>query len=101
MVLALFTCRDVMMDEIDINTNVYKKENLDISYSITDKKILNGILHYKLISKTSQEIFLSEFAIRDNFVSEDKMCKQSKNSVSRLFAKLINNGYKTGKPNEK
>ena len=57
--------------------------------------ILNGILHYKLKSETSQEIFLSEFAIRDNFVSEHKMCEQSKNSVSRLFTKIINkiNGY--------
>ena len=33
------------MIEIDIDTKVYKKENLDISYSITDKKYLNGILH--------------------------------------------------------
>jgi hypothetical protein len=89
------------MIEIDIDTKVYKKENLDISYSITDKKYLNGILHYKLKSITSQEIFLSEFAIRDNFVSEDKMCEQTKNSVSRLFTKIINKGYKTGNPNEK
>ena len=89
------------MVEIDIDTKVYKKENLDISYSISGKKLLNGILHYKLKSETSQEIFLSEFAIRDNFVSEDKMSEQSKNSVSRLFTKLINNGYKTGKSNEK
>jgi hypothetical protein len=87
--------------EIDLDTKVFKKENLDISFSITGKKFLNGILHYKLKSETSQEIYLSEFAIRDNFVSEDKMCEQSKNSVSRLFTKIINNGYKTGKPNEK
>ena len=89
------------MVEIDLDTKVFKKENLDISYSITGKKFLNGILHYKLKSETSQEIYLSEFAIRDNFVSEDKMCEQSKNSVSRLFTKIINNGYKTGKSNEK
>ena len=89
------------MEEIDIDTKVYKKENLDISYSITDKKLLNGILHYKLKSITSQEIFLSEFAMRDNFISEDKMCEQTKNSVSRLFTKIINKGYKTGNPNEK
>ena len=89
------------MVEIDLDTKLFKKENLDISFSITGKKFLNGILHYKLKSETSQEIYLSEFAIRDNFVSEDKMCEQSKNSVSRLFTKIINNGYKTGKPNEK
>ena len=89
------------MIEIDINTKVYKKENLDISYSITGKKYLNGILHYKLKSETSQEIFLSKFAIRDNFVSEHKMCEQSMSSVSRLFTKIINKGYKTGNPNDK
>ena len=89
------------MVEIDLDTKVFKKENLDISYSITGKKFLNGILHYKLKSETSQEIYLSEFAVRDNFVSEDKMCEQSKNSVSRLFTKIINKGYKTGKANEK
>jgi hypothetical protein len=89
------------MIEIDLNTKVYKKENLDISYHITAKKHLNGILHYKLKSETSQEIFLSEFAIRENFVSENKMCEQTKNSVSRLFTKIINKGYKTGNSNEK
>jgi len=89
------------MIEIDIDTKVYKKENLDIGYSIIGKKHLNGILHYKLKSETSQEILLSEFAIRDNFVSDCKMCEQSKNSVSILFTKLINKDYKTGNPNEK
>ena len=92
---------ELKLVEIDLDTKVFKKENLDISYSITSKKFLNGILHYKLKSETSQEIYLSEFAVRDNFVSEDKMCEQSKNSVSRLFTKIINNGYKTGKSNEK
>ena len=62
---------------VDIDTKVYKKENLDIGYSIIGKKHLNGILHYKLKSETSQEIFLSEFAVRDNFVSEHKKSEQS------------------------
>ena len=86
---------------LDLQTKIYRKDNLDLVYLITEKKYLNGILHYKLKSENSAEIFLSEFAIRDNFVSEHKMCEQSKNSVSRLFTKIINKGYKTGNSNEK
>ena len=89
------------MIEIDIDTKMYKKENLRLSYSITGKKHLNGIIHYKLKSETSKEIILSETAIKDNFVSEHNMCEQSKNFVSRLFTKIINKCYKKGNPNEK
>ena len=89
------------MAEIDLDTKIYKKDNLDIFYFITGKKLLNGILHYKIKSENSEEIFLSEFAINDRFITESKHCEQPKNSVSRLFTKLINKGYTTGKPNEK
>ena len=81
-----------MIEILDINSKIFRKDNLDLVYFITEKKTLNGILHYKFKSENSDEIFLSEFAIRDNFISEDKICEQSKNSVSRLFTKLINNG---------
>ena len=65
-------------------------------------KYLNGILHYRLKSENSEEIFLSEFAIKDRYISESQNDRQTKpKSVSRLFAKLINNGYKIGKSNEK
>ena len=89
------------MAEIDLDTKIYKKDNLDISYFITGKKLLNGILHYKIKSEHSEEIFLSEFAINDRFITEAKHCEQPTNSVSRLFTKIISKGYTTGKPNEK
>jgi hypothetical protein len=57
-------------------------------------------LHYKLKSENSGEIFLSEFAINDRFITEAKHCKKPHNSVSRLFTKIINKGYTIGKSNE-
>ena len=89
------------MAEIDINTKIYRKDNLDIVYSIIGKKQLNGILHYRLKSENSEEIFLSEYAVNDRFVTEAKYCEQPKNPVSRLFTKIIKNGYIIGKSNEK
>ena len=88
------------MSELEVNTRVFKKENLDIVYPITGKKLLNGILHYQLKSENSGEIFLSEFAINDRFITESKHCEKSNNSVSRLFTKIINKGYTAGKSNE-
>ena len=44
------------MAEIEINTKIYKKDNLDITFFISGKKLLNGILHYKLKSQNSEEI---------------------------------------------
>ena len=89
------------MAEIEIDTKIFKKDNLDIFYFITGKKLLNGILHYKIKSENSEEIFLSEYAINDRFITEAKYCKKPTSSVSRLFTKIINKGYTTGKPNEK
>ena len=48
------------MAEIEINTRIFKKDNLDITFSISGKKLLNGILHYRLKSQNSEEIYLSE-----------------------------------------
>ncbi|MDA9113899.1 hypothetical protein OAU49_00480 [Alphaproteobacteria bacterium] len=90
-----------MVAEYELDSKIFKKENLDICYFITGKKLLNGILHYKLNSGSSQEIYLSVFALRENFVSENKMCEQSNKSVSRLFTRIISKGYQTGKSNEK
>ena len=89
------------MADIELNTKIYRKDNLDIVYSITGKKHLNGILHYKLKSENSEEIFLSEHAVNDRFVTEGRHCADTKNSVSRLFTKIIKNGYIIGKSNEK
>ena len=89
------------MAEIELNTKIFRKDNLDIVYSITGKKFLNGILHYKLKTENSEEIFLSEHAVNDRFVTEAKYCAQPKNTDSRLFTKIISNGYIIGKSNEK
>ena len=98
--IVKFLRRIFTMAEIELNTKIFKKDNLDIVYSITGKKLLNGILHYKLKSENSEEIYLSEFAINDRFITQSKHCEQPKNSVSRLFTKIINKGYTTGKSNE-
>ena len=91
-----------MDNELELNSKIYKKDNLDLAYLITEKKILNGILHYKLKSSNSEETILSEFAIKDRFVCELKETnKQGKQSVSRLFLKLIKKGYMTGNSNDK
>ena len=89
-----------MIKILEINSKIFRKDNLDLVYFITEKKTLNGILHYKFKSENSDEIFLSEFAIRDRYMSESESeaenCKQSK-FVSRLFTNLIKKGYKIGK----
>ena len=89
------------MAEIELNTKIYKKDNLDITFFISGKKILNGILHYKLRSQNNEEIYLSEFAVTDRFVLESKFCEQKEKPVSRLFSKIIQKGYIIGKSNEK
>ena len=87
---------------LELNSKIYRKDNLDLAYLITEKKILNGILHYKLKSSNSEETILSEFAIKDRFVCEFKETnKLGKQSVSRLFLKLIKKGYMTGNSNDK
>ena len=87
---------------LELNTKIFRKDNLDLVYLITEKKILNGILHYKLKSSNSEETILSEFAIKDRFVSELKETDNlSKKTVSRLFLKLIKKGYMKGNQNDK
>ena len=87
---------------LELNSKLFRKDNLDLVYLITEKKILNGILHYKLKSSNSEETLLSEFAIKDRFVSELKETDNlSKKTVSRLFLKLIKKGYMTGNSNDK
>ena len=91
-----------MVEALELNSKIFRKDNLDLVYLITEKKILNGILHYKLKSSNSEETILSEFAINDRFVSEIKETdKLSKKTVSRLFLKLIKKGYMTGNSNDK
>jgi len=40
---------------LELNSKIYRKDNLDLVYLITEKKILNGILHYKLKSPTPKK----------------------------------------------
>ena len=37
--------------EIDIGLSIYNKENKDLTYTIIDKKEMNGILHYLIESR--------------------------------------------------
>ena len=48
MVFKFLLGKDLILAEIELNTKIFKKDNLDIAYSITGKKLLNGILHYKI-----------------------------------------------------
>ena len=78
------------MDEvISLNTKIFRKDNLNLIYLGTEKKILNGILHYKLKSEISDDVFLSEFAIKDRFISESRTAELKTTFFSRLFSKLI------------
>ena len=99
--MVCFPNAGVWMTEFELDTKIYKKDNLDIIFYISGKKILNGILHYKLKSQNNEEIYLSEFAVKDNFITETKFCEQKEKPVSRLFSKIIKKGYIIGKSNEK
>ena len=82
------------MDEtISLNTKIFRKDNLNLVYLVTEKKILNGILHYKLKSERSDDIFLSKFAIKDYYISEFKTDQLKTTYFSRLFSKLIKKLY--------
>ena len=57
--------------EIDIGLSIYNKENKDLTYTIVDKKEMNGILHYLIESRSrtnTGSIYLSEFAIKERFI---------------------------------
>ena len=56
--------------EIDIGLSIYNKENNDLTYTIVDKKEMNGILHYLIESRaraSTGSIYLSEYAIKERF----------------------------------
>ena len=50
---------------------------------------MNGILHYKLKSQNNEEIYLSEFAVKDRFITESKFCEQKDKPVSGFLVKLL------------
>ena len=82
-----------LKQEIDIGLSIYNKENKDLTYTIVDKKEMNGILHYLIESRSiasSGSIYLSEFAIKERFniLKESDLNVETKPSVSNLYSKI-------------
>ena len=80
-----------MDKDYQIDSILCNKENRDLIYSITGKKILNGILHYQLESGSGQ-IYLSEFALKERFlhIDQNNLNKIKKPPVSSLYTKITN-----------
>ena len=79
--------------EVDIGIIISNKENNDLTYTIVDKKVMNGILHYLIESRSktnSGSIYLSEFAIKERFniLRESDLIVETKPSVSNLYSKI-------------
>jgi len=79
--------------EIDIGTTISNNENNDLTYTIVDKKEMNGILHYLIESRSrvnSGSIYLSEYAIKERFniLKESDLIVETKPSVSNLYSKI-------------
>ena len=79
--------------EIDIGSTISNKENNDLTYTIVDKKEMNGILHYLIESRSrvnSGSIYLSEYAIKERFniLKESDLTVETKPSVSNLYSKI-------------
>ena len=79
--------------EIDIGLFIYNKENKDLTYTIVDKKEMNGILHYLIESRarsSTGSIYLSEYAIKERFniLKESDLNVETKPSVSNLYSKI-------------
>ena len=79
--------------EIDIGLTISNKENNDLTYTIVDKKEMNGILHYLIESRSrvnSGSIYLSEYAVKERFniLKESDLIVEKKPSVSNLYSKI-------------
>ena len=79
--------------DIDIGLSIYNKENNDLTYTIVDKKEMNGILHYLIESRaraSSGSIYLSEYAIKERFgiLRDSEQNIETKPSVSNLYSKI-------------
>ena len=79
--------------EIDIGLTISNRENNDLTYTIVDKKEMNGILHYLIESRSrvnSGSIYLSEYAIKERFniLKESDLIVETKPSVSNLYSKI-------------
>jgi len=70
--------------EVDIGLSIYNKENNDLTYTIVDKKEMNGILHYLIESRgktNSNKLFML-------FSHSTLHCKKLKflSSISVVFS---------------
>ena len=79
--------------EIDIGISIYNKENNDLTYTIIEKKEMNGILHYLIESRSrtnSGSIYLSEYAIKERFniLKDSDIIVETKPAVSNLYSKI-------------
>ena len=79
--------------EIDIGLSIYNRENKDLTYTIVDKKEMNGILHYLIESRaraSTGSIYLSEYAIKERFniLKDSDLNVDTKPSVSNLYSKI-------------
>ena len=79
--------------DIEIGLSIYNKENNDLTYTIVDKKEMNGILHYLIESRartSSGSIYLSEYAIKERFsiLRDGDVSIVSKPAVSNLYSKI-------------
>ena len=79
--------------DIDVGLSIYNKENNDLTYTIVDKKEMNGILHYLIESRgktNSGSIYLSEYAIKERFniLKESDLNIETKPAVSNLYSKI-------------
>ena len=82
-----------LKQEIDIGLSIYNKDNNDLTYTIVDKKEMNGILHYLIESRaraSSGSIYLSEYAIKERFniLKDTDLNVETKPSVSNLYSKI-------------
>ena len=87
--------------QIDLGVTISNKENNDLTYTIVDKKEMNGILHYLIESRSrtnSGSIYLSEFAIKERFniLKESDLIVETKPSVSNLYSKITDSVNKEG-----
>ena len=79
--------------EIELGLSIYNRENKDLTYTIVDKKVMNGILHYLIESRAKASkgsIYLSEYAIKERFniLKESDLNVETKPSVSNLYSKI-------------
>ena len=75
------------MENFEINTELVRKSNSRDVFLIKEKRVFNKIVHYILKSRKSQEIILSEIAVKKEFCPKKSFRK--KDSFIASFRKRI------------